>query len=313
MHPTYFNPMEGAIMSTVRFSIVISITEQDDRLSRLLQSILQQDQHTASSEVLIIAPQDMTVNDLEFWDSILSESRMHVFTPSADESSIEVKNSVISQCRGELIACLRPDYRLSPNYFARMDGCFSKLPHTEVLYPDYVRLSPVKGDKTINGYAPLPEFSDELLRVGNPVGPGACFRKSMWEECDGLRANTVYCEWDLWVQAALREMDFMHLSESLCSCDTRKTTFRERAEDGRGKAMIVINNQAFFHMHTVRWALAYLRGDAWAESWAFMRIPTPMEVVHMMHDHNIQKMGGAQLGANALEQFMQDDNKLKTI
>jgi len=67
--------------------------------------------------------------------------------------------------------------------------------------------------------------------------------------------------------------------------------------------MIVINNQSFFHVHTVRWALAYLRGEAWAQAYNFMVIPSAMDVTRMVHESAMKQMGTDIIAQRAIRQF----------
>jgi hypothetical protein len=128
-------------------------------------------------------------------------------------------------------------------------------------------------------------------------------RRELFQRTDGFRDNTFYRDWDLWVQAAYAGGIFHHVAYPLSSCEHHKVSFKERAEDGRCKAIIVINNQGFFHEHTVRWALSYLRGDGWAEAYGFMTIPGPMDVTRMLHDHAMRVMGTDALAEEAIRQF----------
>ncbi|WP_250645463.1 glycosyltransferase family 2 protein [Salidesulfovibrio onnuriiensis] len=245
----------------------------------------------------------MPVRDISLWDEILHDTSIRVHPLPAGTNAGDARNSAIEHSLGSYLLCLRPDYRLDPKYLSSVLAKLNEPAGQDIAYGDYIRLPNRENRAIKSGYVPLPDFNHDLLRTSNILGPAVLFRREVWEESDGFRDNTVYTEWDFWVQAALRGREFVHVSYPLASCDNRPTTFRERAEDARGKAMIVINNQAYFHMHTVRWAMAYLRGDAWASSWAFMRLPGPMDVSRMMFEHNVQRMGASHIIDKAIREF----------
>lgn len=301
-------------MRNTRVSIIINLTERDARLPRLLQSILRQEEQVGHVEILIAAPESLPVNDLTVWDTILEHGSVRIAPLPSDMTAGEAKNRTISLATGSHILCLRPDYRLDPQYFSTILPRLEASPEISIVYADYIRLPQKYSQNTVkSGYVPLPDFSHELLRTGNILGPAVLFKNEVWQESEGFRDNTVYSEWDFWIQAALRGYEFSHVSYPLSSCEHRATSFRERAEDAGGKALVVINNQGYFHMHTVRWALAFLRGDAWASSWAFMRLPGPMDVTKMMFEHNIQRMGGTRLTNRALGKLSSDHRSARTI
>ena len=198
------------------------------------------------------------------------------------------RNTAAAAANGDLLLFLRPDYRLDSKYLTTTLSVLADHPETDIVYTDYIRLASKNNGTTHSGMVQLPHFSENLLQSRNFLGPAVLLTRNAWESTQGFRDNTVYRDWDIWVQAALSGNNFFHVNYPLASCEHRKITFRERAEDGRCKAMIVINNLSYYHAHTVRWALSYLRGDSWAEAYSFMTIPGPMDVTKMMHDFNMQ-------------------------
>lgn len=301
-------PMEGHAMRNNHVSIIIQLTEHDARLPRLLHSLAQQKKQVDRAEILIAAPEDLPVRDIVLWNDILHDGSIRITPLPPGTAPGESANKTIRSSTGSYLLCLRPDYRVDPNFFSTVLQTMADNPDIDVAYPDYIRL-PYKGNRSVkNGYTPLPDFSHDLLRTGNFLGPAVMFRREVWDASDGFRDNTTYSQWDFWVQAALRGFGFEHIPYPLASCDHRPVTFRERAEDARNKAMIVVNNQAYFHLHTVRWALAHLRGDAWAASWDFMHLPGPVDVSKMMFEHNVRRMRGGAMTQKAVKTFPGDRN-----
>ena len=285
-----------------RVSIIVSDLETHPGLPRLLQSISRQSTGLSDLEIIVAGNGTHSPAHLSSWRAIanLDAIRLENCGPSTTPSS--ARNMAAASATGDMLLFLRPDYRLDPKYMTTAMSVFEDHPETDVMYCDYIRLAP-KGSANRPGMVQLPPFRPSLLQIRGFLGPGALMTRHAWESTRGFRENTVYRDWDLWVQAALAGNEFYHVGYPLASCEHRKVSFRERAEDGRYKAMIVINNQGFFHMHTVRWALGYLRGEKWAEAFSFMTIPGPVDVTRMMHDHAMRIMGTDLLAEEAVRQF----------
>jgi len=285
-----------------RVSIIVSDLEAHPGLPRLLQSISRQSAGLSEVEIIVAGNGAHSPSDLAAWQAITgpADIRLEDCGPSATPAS--GRNRGADAATGDKLLFLRPDYRLDPKYLTTARSVFEDHPDTDVMYSDYIRLAP-KNVGARPGMVQLPAFRPALLQARGFLGPGALMTRRAWESTDGFREDTAYRDWDLWVQAALADNRFYHVGYPLASCEHRKVNFRERAEDGRCKAMIVIRNQGFFHMHTVRWALGYLRGEKWAEAFGFMTIPGPVDVTRMMHDHAMRTMGTDILTEEAIRQF----------
>lgn len=283
-------------------SIIVSDLETHQSLPRLLQSVAQQSTGLERTEIVIAGSGAHPPSAKSIWSAITGIEAIKLVNISDSGTPAQAKNLAIESSEGNYLVLLRPDYRLDPKYMTTAFTVFDENPEVDVMYSDYIRMAPKKS-AIRPGMIQLPDFNEELLQTQNILGPAAMIRREAFERMDGFRDNTQYRDWDLWIQAALSGSNFYHVNYPLASCEHAKVSFRERAEDGRYKAMLVINNQAFFHMHTVRWALSYLRGDEWAQAFSFMTIPTPMEVSRMMHEHTMKRMGGEALAREAIRQF----------
>lgn len=291
-------------MHTERFvSIIVSDMETHPSLPRLLQSVARQSTGLDRTEVVVVGSGGHSPSAESIWSAITGIDDINLITVDDETTPAQARNRAAEIARGSHLIFLRPDYRLDPKYMTTAISVFSDYPEADVMYSDYIRLAPKKTPTIQPGMVQLPEFDEKLLQTRNILGPAVMIRRDTFERTDGFKDNTIYRDWDLWVQIANMGSGFYHVDYPLASCEHSKVTFRERAEDGRCKAMIVINNPSYFHMHTVKWALAYMRNESWAQAFGFMTIPTPMEVTKMMHDFNMKQMGTDVLAQEAIRQF----------
>jgi len=286
-------------------SIIVSDLETHPSLPRLLQSISRQSTGLDQIEIIVAGNGSHSPSALSIWTAITGTESIRLENLGNSPNPAIARNTAANSANGDMLLFLRPDYRLDPKYLTTALSVFADHPETDIMYTDYIRLASKKDNNSRPGMVQLPDFSDNALQTRSFLGPAVLLTRSAWESTLGFRDNTVYRDWDLWVQAALAGNEFYHVNYPLASCENHKVSFRERAEDGRYKAIIVINNQSFFHMHTVRWALSYLRGDAWAAAYNFMTIPDPMDVTKMMHDFNMKQMGTDSMAEKAIRQFDQ--------
>lgn len=125
---------------------------------------------------------------------------------------------------------------------------------------------------------PGPFRPAQLLR-SNAVGRVFAVRRSTWEELGGLRTGPRLCFWDFWIRLALGSGApgcIRRLPEVLASCPAGPGL--SACEEGRAKALLVAHTPGAFEPDACRWAMALLRGEAWAAPFAPGRIPSPAEV-----------------------------------
>ncbi|WP_272701252.1 glycosyltransferase [Desulfovibrio sp. Fe33] len=284
-------------------SIIVSDLETHPGLPRLLQSISRQSDGLDRTEIVVAGNGGHAPSDQDVWRAITGLDAIRLEAFDTDVTPSRARNLAASRTLGDLLMFVRPDYRLDPKYLTTVDAVFEDHPETGIMYADYIRLAPDRNRALGPSMVQLPPYRDGLLQARGFLGPGVLITREAFDRTNGFRDNTFYRDWDLWVQAALAGSQFHHVSYPLASCEHHKPSFRERAEDGRCKAILVINNQQFFHEHTVRWALAHLRGEAWAASFGFMSIPGPLDVTHMLHDHAMRAMGADTLADEAIRRF----------
>jgi hypothetical protein len=286
-------------------SIIVSDLETHPSLPRLLHSISHQSTGLDQIEIIIAGNGSHPSSAPSLWRDITSIENIHLENIGESATPSMARNHAAAIAKGDFFLFLRPDYRLDSKYLTTIFSVLTDHPEADIVYTDYIRLASKKDSTTHPGMVQLPRFSEKFLQSRNFLGPAVLLTRNAWKSTQGFKENTIYRDWDLWVQAALAGNYFFHVNYPLASCEHHKISFRERAEDGRCKAMIVINNQAYYHMHTVKWALSYLRGDAWAEAYGFMTIPGPMDVTKMMHDFNMRQMGTDIMAEEAIRQFDQ--------
>lgn len=285
-----------------RISIIVSDLETHRSLPRMLQSIARQSEGLDRVQVVVAGSGGHPDSAESLWRAITGIDDIHLLTMDSDASVAQARNRAVEYSDGDFLIFLRPDYRLDPKYLTTALSVFGENPDADVMYADYIRLAPKKsGDRP--GMIQLVDFDETLLQSRNILGPAVMVRREAFDRTEGFRDNTFYRDWDLWVQLSVTDSGFYHVDYPLASCEHQKISFRERAEDGRCKAMIVINNQSYFHVHTIRWALSYLRGDSWAQAFNYMNIPGAMDVTRMMTEYNMKQMGSDILAQKAIHQF----------
>lgn len=294
-------PMEGLTMrGRIRTSFIIALAEEHPMLPRLLQSIALQRADAEDYEILIAGP-PRVISDAMLWEAVVDHPITTV-TVDKDSPNPAIRNAAAKVAQGDLLHFLMPESRLDRGFLAEMTAAAKDVPEADVIYSDYVRMAE-SGGRGASGVIRLMPFDDDRQREREILGPSVCMRTALFRELNGYREDAVYPDWDLRIRAAQMGKAFLHTAYPLLSVPQRKVGFRERALDGRGKAMLVINNPGYFHGHTLRWALSHLRGEKWAEAGSFMVIPNAMETTRMLHEQTMNDMDGGRAAAKAVRQF----------
>ncbi|MGE4263450.1 MAG: glycosyltransferase family 2 protein [Desulfovibrio sp.] len=122
-------------------------------------------------------------------------------------------------------------------------------------------------------------FNTEQLARLNPIGPAALVRREAWQRLGGLRPSVQLNMWDFWLRMALSGGNIARVPELLAFCRPLHTL--PPWQDGQAKALLVAALPGAFEPDVCRWALAHLRGDAWAQPFATGVIPAPRDVQAM--------------------------------
>ncbi len=270
-----------------RLSIIISPSGLEQHIPRLLHSLSRQGPQLMGAEILLsqfASGQDFSETKRQ-WQGLLPETEIIAVDDKA-ETITQALNNTLNKARGEFILHLSPRVRLIPGCISRFMSVFDGSPEISVVYSDYVRTGSGPFLPGESGLATLPDFNPTLLRARNIVGPAAAMRREVWKDCGEFKSNTMYRDWDYWIRAALRDHRFEHVSRPLYAHDgSGQMTFRTRAADGGAKAMVVINNHAFFSGTQVRWALSHLRGEKWATGHRLAEIPDSKAIQAMTSEY----------------------------
>jgi len=227
------------------------------RLNVVLASTTPQTHRTAEARLL--------QNSLGFKDlTVLDASGMH---PSM------ALNIAALEGREEVLALAPEGARLSPRF---VQSCLKALDakNAQAAYPLHTAGSP---DAT--PLVRLRPFSTEQLTRCNPVGPAALIRRQAWENLGGLRPGLQLSQWELWLRLALSGGGLVRVPELLAFC--RPLHKLSPWQDGQAKALLVTTLPGAFEPDVCRWAMAHLRGDAWAQPFTTGLIPAPRDVQAM--------------------------------
>jgi glycosyltransferase involved in cell wall biosynthesis len=102
-----------------------------------------------------------------------------------------VRNVGLKMARARYLVCIDPDDILLPRFLPTCHRVLKERPDAAVVYSDYVR----RTDTTEN-VIHLPDCLPALLAQQNIVSPPAMFRRRVWKQSRGFRANTGYEDWD---------------------------------------------------------------------------------------------------------------------
>lgn len=191
------------------------------------------------------------------------------------------RNLGMSWACAPLAACLDPDDLPGPDFLA---ACLDTLKAgADVAYCD-VEERTVDGSRLVA----LPDFDADILRTQNiPTAMAAMFRRRVFEEGGGFRANTAYEDWDFWVRAAAQGFTFVRVARPLYVYNRHPGSFTCQAvlRDGPAKAAIVANTPDFFDPEVRRWAKGLREGKPWAQPLPRGIIPRPQDVRRLRDLH----------------------------
>ncbi len=267
-------------MSDPRLSIIIPNHNYGRFFSRLTLSLQNQTLGMDLCEIILVddGSTDDSLNQLHHFETLGCKRFLPLAEPH-DGRPGAVRNKGLAQARGTFLVCLDPDDLPGPEWLASCLAALDGLPQAGIAYTHY---NHVEND----GYREvlLPEFDPDLLRTQNIVAPTAFMRREVFKVSDGYRTNTTYEDWDFWIQAALNGFGFHRVAVTMYAHMVHgdNFSFTARKEDGRAKAAIVLNNEAFFPAGVRHWARAHLDGEPWA--WSFPRgiIPSLEDVEKML-------------------------------
>lgn len=161
--------------------------------------------------------------------------------------------------------------RLHPQFLSR---CLSTM--RGQMSPQVVFCEHTAGTEDMRPFLRRPSFRPEQLLRRNAVGPVALIQRTAWDILNGLHPNLEYSLWDFWLRLALAGGRLSQLPGLLAS--TPRLNRLTPEQDGRAKAMLVVHTPGAFEPDVCRWAMALLRGDAWAGPFEPGVIPSSRDV-----------------------------------
>jgi glycosyltransferase involved in cell wall biosynthesis len=242
-----------------RVSVVIPNHNYGRYLPGCLNSILRQNLDPRTVEILF-------VDDASSDGSLALARRLLADMPLAGYRVLSlprtgrpgpVRNAGLAEARGLALLTLDPDDELLPDFLPR---CLEALDQgADAAYADYLREE--AGEQRIVRLRPYHKL---LLANQNILPPTALFRRELWDNGARFRTDTMYEDWDFWIQLALHGASFTHVAEPLYRYRVHDTNFSlaAREHDVQSKARIVMDNAAFFPSWTVAWARGALRSGA---------------------------------------------------
>ncbi|WP_031480274.1 glycosyltransferase family 2 protein [Maridesulfovibrio frigidus] len=231
------------------------------------------------NEVEIIFVDDGSDDDsLQFahkWADKIQCKRFEILTPARCGKPGPVRNYGLERAEGRYLICLDPDDYLEPEFLSSCIETLEQNPELDLVYTDYKENSQ-DSSRIVN----LPKFSPAHLRSQNTIAPSALYRSKLWDGGVRYRDNTLYEDWDFWVQCLVAGAKFQLIPQVLYNYEVHGANFSLQAvkSDGAAKAQIVLNNPTFFNSIVYEWAGAHLRGRLHASAFQRGCIPRPIDI-----------------------------------
>ncbi|BCS88563.1 glycosyltransferase family 2 protein [Pseudodesulfovibrio sediminis] len=258
-------------------SIVVPNHDYGRFADRFFGSIAAQSLPLDAVEVLFIddGSTDDSVEKARQWSKRLSCHHFAIEAVDRIGRPGAVRNLGLSRATGEYLISLDPDDTLHPDFLATCIATLDANPDIHLVYTDYVEHT---GETSRE--VRLPKFNQGHLRMQNTLPPVALYRREIWDAGVRYRENTDYEDWDFWVQCLMTGARFHHIPVPRYNYQLHGDNFSNQAQknDGLAKALIVLNNPAFFHPLVREWADGYMRGRLHSQAFQRGHIPTPDDV-----------------------------------
>ncbi|TIH19173.1 glycosyltransferase family 2 protein [Marinifilum sp. JC120] len=261
-------------------SIIIPNYNYGRFADRFFGSLAAQTMSLADVEVIFVddGSSDDSLKQARKWALEIECLEFKILTPPRSGRPGPVRNHGLEQATGKYLLCFDPDDELLPEFLATCIGFLEANPKISVVFSDYLETSPHK-----SFHRSLPDFNPLHLRTQNTIATAALYRRELWDGGVRYRDNTVYEDWEYWVQCLMAGGKFKRIGQPLYIHHVHESNFSHQAEkeDGAAKARIVLNNPGFFHQSVVLWANEHLRGRAHAPSFQRGYIPTADDLLKL--------------------------------
>jgi len=273
------SPACGGPPGRPEISIIIPNHNYGRFLSGCLQSILAQSVNPKRVEVIFVddASSDGSLElARELLPSMPFAGHRILSLPRQGRPG-PVRNAGLAQAKGNALLTLDPDDELLPDFLTR---CLEALDHgADVAYTDYMQ-----GEGGEWREVRLGGYHKFLLANQNILSP-ALFRRVLWDRGARYRADTLYEDWDFWIQLALKRARFAHVAQPLYLYRMHEGSFSTmaRQDDALSKARLVLENAGFFPSWTQAWARDVLRRDPCTD-------PMPRGIIPILPDHATRRL-----------------------
>lgn len=250
-------------------SVVLTMGSDTPLFHPLMRSLVRQTSGLADVQVIAVRPKRNGPHPagLLRWSAILP-CREFLLLDEDGESTAALANAGAARAEGRCLLFLMPDHRLLPTY---LETCMTDLvPGVDAIYSDRVL-----DEGRIMRRHSLPGFNPRVLQTANALGQAVLLRRELFEDCGGFSARTRFCFWELWIRANLQGFTLKRTARALLLA---KTAGPSQDVSGRHEALLVVRNHTFFPDLVLRWALALLRGEAWALPMGPGRAPNERQV-----------------------------------
>ncbi|MGE4553217.1 MAG: hypothetical protein AB7D57_08900 [Desulfovibrionaceae bacterium] len=265
------------------FSVIVPGARDGGRLPRLLAALAGQDFPRPDLEIILTAAHAPDPAFVRRWGGILAPARLRVTPVPPDAGRAARRNAGLDAAAGALRLCLDPEFRLHPAALTGLALALERAPwaggvHAGDATDRWLRSGPGRpGGLERTGAA-----QTWRLRRGPATGPCLALRRT--PDTAGLRYRDVgrYLNWDLAIQLHLAGVPLTRADRAMPGfrpiMDRSMDRSMDRIEEERSRAQVVAANPGFFDRATLAWALALLRGEAWAKGTKPAEVPGGLAV-----------------------------------
>jgi glycosyltransferase involved in cell wall biosynthesis len=268
-------------------SIVIPNYNYAHFLERLFGSLASQNFPLEQAEIIFVddGSTDNSIEKAYSWTDRLNCSEFRIISADHCGKPGIVRNRGLFESRGKYLLTLDPDDSLEPEYISSCVEVLEKDNSADLVYTNYYKQSSAGRKELL-----LPDFSAADMRSQNLLPPTAIYRREYFNMGARYRDNTLYEDWDYWIQLLMLGAKFHHIRKPLYNYLVHENSFSAAAvkDDGPSKAKIVLNNPDFFNNTVRTWASDHLRNRNYAPSFQRGIIPRPQDITRLLM--TIEKM-----------------------
>lgn len=243
------------MQSQPNVSVVLTMDGDNRLFHPLMRSLVRQSSGLADVQVLVVRPrqEEPFPAGLLRWSAILP-CREFLLLEAPGKTAAALAQAGAARATGRRLLFLAPGHRLLPKH---LETCLAALEKgADAAYSDLML-----ADGRILRRRSLPSFNPRVLQAGNPLGRAVLLKRELFEACGGIGQRTRYGFWELWIRAAQNGFALERIPRPLL-IGVRPGPAPDMS--GRHEALVVVRNHSFFPDMVLRWALALLRGEAWA-------------------------------------------------